>query len=229
MSLIASPRAVQNAQYLKELDEAFHSYTTTGLQHSKNKQFTEAIDYHYAAMQCAVQLQSVAKENVAVGNLGLTCFRQDDLKNADAYFNRHLSLSVTLMDLKGQYRALKYLGEIASVNGDYPRAAHCFKETVKIAQYMEDEKTAGAARMKVGIALANEKMQKHMISSARKYFRKPESNRRPKSEQKDGTFLTNMEGGSRGATPSRKIRAVTHRARPQSRELAPMAPLSTAR
>lgn len=237
MEQAMSPRCVSNASFLTQLNDAFHTYTKSGLEHSKTYRYMEALDYHYAAMQCAVQLKNAPKENVAVGNLGLTCFKMNDRINAVAYFDRHLALSIGLQDLKGQYRALKYLGDCATASGEFAKAAHCHRETLRIAEYIGDAKTAGAARMRVGIAVANEKMHSHMKRTAVNFFnvRPPQAkgnNALMRSTTPvDSTFLTNMQPvapGRRGSQlGSRTSRPGSRTSRPATGER--LAPLTTAR
>ena len=73
------------------------------------------MECHKKAASTAHQLKSVAKQSVAVGNLGLSGYKDNDAETAKTCMKIHLKLSAKERDQLGQDAAARVLGELAQV------------------------------------------------------------------------------------------------------------------
>lgn len=153
-----APLAWENALFLSRLEEMFNANTQLGLNFSRNGEYPKAVGCHQRALQAAVKLQHMPRQNLALGNLGLSCFKMDDYEWAEHYFLQHLELSSKMQDRRGCYRSCKHLGEIA-VKGDRPQdATHFFEKALAISGGGATQTTQETAKIRVGMALGNFKV-----------------------------------------------------------------------
>jgi Tfp pilus assembly protein PilF len=117
---------------------------------------------HQSALRCALQLSSLAGQNIAIGNLGLTGLQHGDLATARACMSRHLQLSRSLRDYRGQSCAFQTLGLIASSEGAHDEAQVFFQSAWQVAHVLRDPATADQAKVQVGVARANANMEEAM-------------------------------------------------------------------
>lgn len=134
---------------------------------STAKSYTERAAYHHQqALRCALSLSSLAGQNIAIGNLGLTGLQHSDLQTARACMERHLQLSQSLDDYRGQTSAYKTLGTIATQEGQHEEAMVYYQSAQQMANVCRDGTTADQAKVQVGVAKANAQMDAFMRHQA---------------------------------------------------------------
>jgi tetratricopeptide (TPR) repeat protein len=134
----------------------------------KQRALTEQAAFaHQAALRAALAMSSLAAQNIAIGNLGLTGLQHRDLVTARACMERHLQLSQSLHDYAGQSSALQALGLIASQEGAHEQARLHFQSAWQVAHVLQDPVTADAAKVAVGVAIANAQIEQRMREAAR--------------------------------------------------------------
>lgn len=125
----------------------------------ESKTLTEHAAYHHQqALRCAIRMGSLAGQNIAIGNLGLTGLQHADLATARACMERHLQLSQSLDDYRGQSAAYQTLGTIASQQGQHEEAMIYYQSAQQMAHVLNDAPTADQAKVQVGVAKANAQM-----------------------------------------------------------------------
>ena len=131
------------------------------------KQLTEQAAYnHQQALRCGIQMSSLAGQNIAIGNLGLTGLQHHDLETARACMERHLQLSQNLDDYRGQSSAYQILGTIASQQGQHEEAMVYYQSAQQMANVLKETATADSAKVAVGVAKANAQMDAYMRHQA---------------------------------------------------------------
>jgi hypothetical protein len=121
---------------------------------------------HQAALRCALQMSSLAGQNIAIGNLGLTGLQHADLVTARACMERHLQLSQSLRDYRGQSSAFQALGEIAAREGAHDQAMMHYHSAWQVAHVLQDAATADSAKVQVGVAKASANIDEAMRRAA---------------------------------------------------------------
>ena len=80
-----TPLAWENALYLSRLEEIFEDNIHAGLAFSKDGAFTRARSCHSRALEAAMKLQSLPKQNLALGNLGNLSLSHNGIVGATTY------------------------------------------------------------------------------------------------------------------------------------------------
>lgn len=148
------PLAWENALFLSRMEEMCYHNTNLGLEFSRKGHLRKARACHMRALEAAIKLQHVPRQNLAVGNLGLVSAKMRDYATAQRWFVRHLELSTMLRDRKGCYRACKHLGQIATADGRHEEAAHYFQRSLQISQGGAQQ-IQRAAATRLGFALGS--------------------------------------------------------------------------
>lgn len=144
----------------------FSAFSNLGLVFSAKGDKERSADCHKDALRCALKLKSVQKQAIAIGNLGLTSYKHQDFVTAEACMERHLQLSKTLNDVKGQAVATQVLGEIANRKRNFGKATGYFHESMQLNKKADDTKSANNAKVNLGVALAQAKMEDYMQNAA---------------------------------------------------------------
>jgi hypothetical protein len=107
-------------------------------------------------------MQSFSGQSVAVGNLGLLAFRQNDMGTAMACLEQHLQLTQSLHCVKGEVSAWFYLGQVCTSTGEFEKAIRYFEEGRRVA---ETHKMIGMTKRlncMLGVVQAKYKMEGHI-------------------------------------------------------------------
>ena len=91
-------------------------------------------------------------ESVACGNLGVIGSLKGDITTAKACMERHLQLTSTLNDARGQGDALRQLGALASEEGNYQEAGRCYEQALQIAKDRGEQDFENLAKCNLGVA-----------------------------------------------------------------------------
>jgi tetratricopeptide (TPR) repeat protein len=145
----------------------FLAHSNMGLCYDALDDLAHAADEHQQALRNAIQLSSLSGQCMAIGNLGMTALKGNDLGTARACMERHLQLTASLGDSTGEVHALRLLGEIASQQGQHEEASQLFMESVSNAAVPQSkDPERNTAKVKVGIARANAVMEEKMREMA---------------------------------------------------------------
>lgn len=172
----AGPRYWEQAIHYNQLhldhtsaEGKFSAFTNLGLIFTEMNEPQRASDCHKDALRCALKLKSVPKQAIAIGNLGLSGYRHQDYVTAEACMERHLQLSKTLGDLRGQGLATQMLGEIASRKQNFGKATNYFQSSMQLSKQSQDNRACDGAKVQLGVALAQARMEAHMKTAARTF------------------------------------------------------------
>lgn len=80
--------------------EKFIALINLGLCFSILQEFTESNQYYQDALKLSINIKSIFGQSIAVGNLGLNGFKQDDFKSAKLCFEQNLQLVQMLIDFE---------------------------------------------------------------------------------------------------------------------------------
>lgn len=147
----------------------FVAFTNLGLCFSLLGNQAAAIQNHQQAIQGALQIDSVAGQAIAIGNLGIAARRSGDLETAKACMHRYREISQELGDAVGEATALRVLGDIASLQGEFNQAGNLLMQAIHKRPLDEVNKT----RVNIGVARANALMQQHMQQLAQQMSSEP--------------------------------------------------------
>jgi hypothetical protein len=172
-----------------DLHDQFIAHTNMGLIYAGCGNASEAAVHHQHALRFAIRVGSVAAQSVAIGNLGLTGTKQNDLVTAKACMERYLELSSALQDARALGSAHASLGLIAAHEGEQQlqqqqqgqsstssssldsgsgagAAVQHFHLALRTAQAIGDRQLAATSKVNLGVALGNTMMEAHMRKMA---------------------------------------------------------------
>jgi len=112
----------------------FVANTNIGVCHALLGDLVVAAHFHQDALRTAIRMQSFSGQSVAVGNLGLLAYRQNDMQTAQACLEQHLQLTQSLRCVKGESNAWLLLGSVSDAEGDYEKAIRYFEEGRRVAE-----------------------------------------------------------------------------------------------
>eukprot|EP00736_Rhodelphis_marinus_P011847 Rmarinus@m.736 len=121
--------------------------------------FERAQECHRQALRCAILMSNVEGESVACGNLAIAGLLNGDPVTAKACLERHVKLANMLSDTSIRGDAYLQLADLASQEAQYEEASAFYEQAREIARDAGRQHAENVARVKLGIAQANVRME----------------------------------------------------------------------
>lgn len=110
----------------------------------------QAVEYYEENLKLMRELEDVAAQGRACGNLGNTYYLLGDFAHAIFYHEERLSIARQFGDKAAERRAHSNLGNSHIFMGQFEEAAHHYKRTLALAQELEDQAVEAQACYSLG-------------------------------------------------------------------------------